>query len=248
MKTYQVLAVVLTVACGFWRHAGSDAEALALVDKAIHAHGGVDKLRAQGQAWKVKGYLEVFGMKQNYTADYVFVAPDKIRFDMHMEQSGKTITLAVATDGKDAFEQSGTFLRDMDKSKSAEFLERAYGMHLTQLYPLKDKAYTLKALGESKLDEQTITGIKVSSPGRRDVSLYFDKTGLLVKTSTRVHDEFSQKEVTQDTLRTGYRDRNGRKVFDKMVIQRDGKTFMVEEFNDQRSLDKVDSALFAKPK
>jgi hypothetical protein len=136
----------------------------------------------------------------------------------------------------------------MDKSKSAEFLERAYGMHLTQLYPLKDKAYTLKALGESKLDEQTITGIKVSSPGRRDVSLYFDKTGLLVKTSTRVHDEFSQKEVTQDTLRTGYRDRNGRKVFDKMVIQRDGKTFMVEEFNDQRSLDKVDSALFAKPK
>lgn len=248
MKTSQALACVLVIAWGAWCQAGSDAAAVAVVDKAIEAHGGVDKLRVKGQAWKAKGTMELFGMKQNYIADYVFAAPDKVRFDLHMEQGGQKIVLTVATDGKDAYERSGAMLRDMEKAKRAEFLHTAYVVHLSQLYPLKE-ASTLAALGESKLGDQTVTGVKVSSPDRRDVSLYFDKSnGLLVKTSTRVFDEFSQKEVTQDTLRSGYRDRDGRKVFDKMVILRDGKSFIVEEFSGQRILDKVDAALFAKPK
>ncbi len=250
MKTSHVLGSVLLLAWGSWCRAGSDAEALAVVSKALRAHGGESKLAGiKGQIWKAKGFMEFFGMKQDYIAEYTFAAPDKLRFDLDMEAGGKKVQITAATDGTNAYEQSGPMLRDMEKSKSAEFLHTAYVVHLSQLYPLKEKAFTLKALGDSKLGEQSVAGVKVSREGRRDVSLYFDKSsGLLAKTSTVVFDEFSKKDVVQDTLRSGYRDRDGLKVFDKMIIQRDGKTFIVEEFSDQRILDTVDAGIFAKPK
>jgi hypothetical protein len=250
MKTAQALAAIVLIAWGSTGQAGSDEQAVAVVDKALRAHGGEQKLAGiKGQAWKGKGYIELLGNKQDYTADYIFAPPNRVRFDMHIEAFGKKVMLTVATDGKDAYEQSGELLRDMEKTKRDEFLHTAYVVHISQLYPLKDKAFTLTSLGESKLGDEHVVGVKVARQGRRDVSLYFDKdSSLLVKTSTRVFDEFSKKEVTQDTLRSGYRDRDGLKVFDKMIIQRDAKTFIVEEFSDQRILEKVDPTIFAKPR
>jgi hypothetical protein len=137
----------------------------------------------------------------------------------------------------------------MEKAKSEEFSHNVYVMNLTQLYPLKEKEYTLTSLGESKVKDQPAVGVKVSRKGRRDVSLFFDKkTGLLIKSSTRVHDEFANKEVTQDVYLSNYRDLEGRKVFDRLTIERDGKPFVVEEFSDPKTMDKVDPGLFAKPK
>jgi len=104
------------------------------------------------------------------------------------------------------------------------------------------------SLGESKHGEQTMVGIKVTREGKRDVSMFFDKkTGLLTKVTSRVIDEFSKKEVTQDVVMTGYRDKDGVKVFDKMSILLDGKELLVEEMSDQKMLEKVDEKMFAKP-
>jgi hypothetical protein len=224
-------------------------EARTIVDKAIQAHGGAEKLaKMKAQGWKAKGKMTLGDQTMMYDCDYIFASPDKFRFDLQMEAGGKKILLTAATDGKAAWEQMVPMLRDMAKEKQEEFHHNVYVMYLLQLTPLKDKAFTLTSLGESKLGEQTLVGVKVTRPGRRDVSLYFDKkTGLLAKTSTRMFDEFSKKDVTQETFPTGYRDKDGRKVFDKLTIQRDGKELIVEEYSGQRILDKVDAKLFAKP-
>jgi hypothetical protein len=79
--------------------------------------------------------------------------------------------------------------------------------------------------------------------------MYFDKlTGLLTKSVTKVKDEFQGgKEITQEAIFTGYRDKDGHKVFDKLTLNRDGKPFIVEEFSDWRYMDKVDEKMFEKP-
>ena len=220
----------------------------AVVDRAIQAHGARRNLRAKAHAWKANGAMIMGGNKMAYTADYVFAVPGQMRFDLAMDNGGQKVELTAATDGKVAWEQMGTTLRDMPKEKQTEFIHTGYVMTLAHLTPLTDKAFTLTSLGESKVGDQTVNGIKVSHPERRDVSMFFDKkTGLLTKTSTRVMDEFQNKEVTQDAFFTGYQDKDGMKVFDKLTIQRDGKDFIVEEFSEQRVLDKFDRTKFTKP-
>ena len=231
------------------RGAESKDDPQAIVDKAIQAHGGADKLaKIKGQSWKAKGSMTAGGMKMTYDALYQFAPANHFRFDLEMEAGGNRIKLSAGTDGKAAWESLAPLVQDMAKEKQVEFHHNVYVMNLSQVTPLKDKAFTLTALGESKLGEQTLVGIKVAHKDRRDVHMYFDKkTGLLTKTSSRINDEFSKKEVEQATVLSGYRDRDGLKVFDKLTIQLDGKEFIVEEMSDQKYLEKPDLKQFAKP-
>ena len=238
MRTSYVVVGLLLLAPMGVGAAEQPEDARAIVDKAIKA-----------QSWTGKGKMFQGDVTLEYTAKYVIVAPDKLRFDLEMEPAGEKIKLAVATDGKAAWEQMGAELRDMPKDKQTEFHHNAYVMNLSRLLPLRDKAFTLTALGESKRGDQTLLGVKVTHEGRRDVSLFFDKkTGLLAGSRTRIKDEFQkQQEVTQDIAFSGYSDKGGVKVFDKLTIQRDGKEFLVEELSAQKVLDKVDAKQFAKP-
>lgn len=220
----------------------------AIVDRAIKAQGTEKLAKAKAHTWKVKGKLTMAENEMAYTADYLFAAPDKFRFDLDMEMGGEKMKISAASDGKVAWEKAQDMLREMEKQKQTEFQHNVYVHYLAQLTPLKDKAFTLTPLGESIHGDQTLVGIKAAHPGKRDVSLYFDtKTGLLTKTSTRVHDEFQDKEVTQDVFITGYRDKDGRKEFEKVTIHRDGKEFIVEEISGYKMLEKVDPKQFAKP-
>jgi hypothetical protein len=103
-------------------------------------------------------------------------------------------------------------------------------------------------VGEEKIDDKPAVSILVSRKGHPDVTLFFDKgSGLLVKSLTQVWDEFTDKEVAQEVLFLDYKDTDGRKVFNKMQIKRDGKMFIEEEFSDQQSSGKLDPKLFEKP-
>jgi hypothetical protein len=167
---------------------------------------------------------------------------------MQIDAAGQTIELIVVGDGKQAWEKAGDKMQEMAKDKLAEFQHMIYTMHLGQLIPLKDKTFTLTALGESKIGERPVLGVKVSRKGRRDVKLFFDKeTGLLAKNETRTLDEFTGKEVTQEAILTDYKDVSGQKRFHKLTLLRAGKLFVEEEFSDQQSHEKLDPKLFAKP-
>lgn len=225
-------------------------DAKAVLEWALKSHGGADKLaKVQAQSWKSKGKMVAAGQSIEYTAEYHLLNPMKMRFDMSMEFGGMKVNISAATDGTTAWESSGDMVREMTKEKTAEFNHNTYVMHVTQLFPLQDKAYTLTTLPDIKVGDQTLVGIKAAHAGRRDVSLFFDKkTGLLARTKTQVIDEFQNKEVTQETIVSGWRELDGFKVFDKIVIQRDGKDFIIEEFSAQKMLDKGDDKLFVKPK
>lgn len=224
-------------------------EAAAIIDKAVKAHGGADKLaKFQGEQWKAKGVMKVMGMELPYTADYSFQRPNLFRFDMAAEFGGQKIAITATTDGKQAWESAMGQVREMEAKKFEEFRHMVYVMGVSQLAPLKDKAFTLTAAGEAKVNDKPALAVKVAHKDRRDVTLFFDKeSGLLVKSETRVNDEFTNKEVAQETFFMDYQDKDGHKRFQKMIVKRDGKAFLEESFSEQKSLEKLDAKLFAKP-
>jgi outer membrane lipoprotein-sorting protein len=249
MRCKRAALVLVGLIAGLILPRASADDARTIVEQAIKAHGGADKLaRMSVGTWKVKGVLNALGMKVPYTGEYAFQMPDKFRMSFKMEFGGQGVDMVVVTDGKQAWEKAAGQVQEMPREKYNEFQHQVYVMNLSQLAPLLDKSHTLTSLGESKLGDKTVVGIKVAKPGKRDVAMFFDKdTMLLTKTSTRVMDEFTMKEAIQEVVMTGHRDIGGLKCFDKLTILRDGKPFVEEEFSDQRFLDKPDPKLFEKP-
>jgi hypothetical protein len=208
-----------------------DADAArAVIDKAIKAAGGEEKLaKFKSHTWKNRGTYYGMGVTDGvpYTANYAVAWPDKFRFEVE----GGFMTLVL--DGDKGWMQA------MD----------LYANGVTTLTPLKDKAFKLSLTGETKVNDKPALGIKVSHKDHQDVMLYFDKdSGLLVKSErkTKVPEE-GNKEVTQETLYGDYQDIEGAKMSLKITILRDGKKFVEGENFDIKPVDKLDDKTFAKP-
>jgi hypothetical protein len=221
----------------------------AIVEKAIKAAGGEEKLaKTKAEQWKAKGTIAMMGMKMTYSADYFFQKPGQMRFDIAVDIGEMKMNFTAATDGKVAWEKMGDMLQEMEAKKGKAFHDQVYTMHLCGVLPLKDKDYTLAMADEIKIDGKEAIGVKVTKKGQRDVTLYFDKkTGLLAKCASTVWDEFTDKEVSQEAFIMDWKEKDGMKHFGKLVIKRDGKDFITEEFSDQKSVDKFDAKTFAKP-
>lgn len=246
MRTFAICMVAVLLVSTSSRAAEEPA---AIIDKAIKAVGGEEKLaKTKAEQWKSKGTVELFGMKMAYTADYYFQKPDQMRFDIAMDVNGMKVKITAASDGKTPWESANDMVQDMAAKKARYFHDMIYTMNLCQILPLKDKDNTLKLVDEIKVDGKEAVGIKVSRKNERDVTLYFDKkTYHLVKSAGMIWDEFGDKDVMQENLISGWREKDGAWHFEKLIIMRDGKTFISEEFSDQKAMDKLDPKLFAKP-
>jgi hypothetical protein len=224
-------------------------DAIAIIDKSIKAYGGAEALdKTKIMQWRSKGTAHAMGVKIAYTADYSWQMPNKMRFDMDATFMDQKIAISAGSDGKTYWEKSMDTVRDMEKKKADAFRHQVYTMSLSLLVPLKGKEYTLSASGEEKIEGKPALGVLVSHKGTPDVMLYFDKEShLIVKQQTQIWDEFTDKDVNQEVFFSDYKDKDGTKIFAKMVIKRDGKIFVEEEFSDQKVTDKLDAKLFEKP-
>jgi hypothetical protein len=224
-------------------------DAAAIIDKAIKAQGGAEKLgKFKAEQWSAKGIVEVMGQKFEYTALYWYEDPERVRFEMETSFGGQKFTITAATDGKKCWEKVNDKLQDQGERKAKAFQHNAYAMHLCRLLPLKEKGLSLSVTGEEKIGGKPAVGILVSAKGHRDVTLFFDKeSSLLVKVMTDAWDEFADKDVPQEIIFADYKEKDGHKVFGKLTIKRDGKLFLEEELSGQKFLDKLDPKLFEKP-
>lgn len=225
-------------------------EPKAVIEKAITAAGGADKLaKARQQSWKAKSKMMSGGQEATGTVNYLFGQPDLFRLDREIVRGNQTVKITAATDGKTSWEQTGDAMQEMAKDKAAEFQHTVYVLYVSQLLPLRDKAFTLTAAGESKHGDRTLLGLKVSHAGKRDVTLYFDpKTHLLAKSSTVERDEWQgYKEVPHEEVIESYMDVDGMKVPAKLSIYRGGDLSIVQEYSGWTVSDKVDAKKFAKP-
>ncbi|MDB5310800.1 MAG: hypothetical protein JWO38_5002 [Gemmataceae bacterium] len=224
------------------------ADARALVDKAVKAHGGAELAKFSAYTVRMKGTVKPFDKVIAFTGVVASHGPDRQKVDIEVEDGGLKFRFVIVLNGDKGWHRSGDETKAMDKDELAEAKELAHAGWVTTLVPLKDKTFTLATVGEIKVDGRAAVGVKVSSKGRRDVDLYFVKeTGLLVKIESRVKDEGSGQEVTEETYPGEYKEVQGTKQPMKITRKRDGKAYIEGKVTGYDLAEKLDADVFAKP-
>jgi outer membrane lipoprotein-sorting protein len=250
-KTLCVTAVALALAAATAARADDKTETRAVIDKAIQARGGEEKL-AKVKAVTFKGKGKFYGMGEgiDYTGEWTIQPPDKLRFQIDSEANGMKFTFLWVFDGKKGWMKVGDNTMELSEEDIAEAKEDLYAGRVEMLLPLvKDKGFELSPLGEVKVEDQVAVGVRVAHKGHRDINLYFDKkTGLLLKSERTVKDQMmGGKERMQETLHSDYKDVGGVQHAMKAVIKRDGEKYVESEVSDFQTRDQIDDSAFAKP-
>lgn len=244
-----LIVAALTTAQGV--RADDKAEMKALIEKAVAAQGGKEKLAMiKATTYKSKGKVYTQGDDYDFTSDYAVQLPDKLRLRMEIESNGVKVTIVIVNDGKTAWRKVGKDTTEYSKEGFAEVQEDMYANRVEKLLTvLEDKDIELSPLGEIKVDDKAVVGMRVTHKGHRDVNLYFAKdSGLLVKSERIIKDQMhGGKEYRQEVFYRDYKDFGGIKRATKVDIKRDGEKFVESELSDFENKDMIDPAEFAKP-
>jgi len=228
----------------------ADKEVRAVVEKAIKAHGGADKLaKFKGAVVKGKGSADIGGMNVEYTSTTTLQLPDRMRLDVDLDVNGMKITFTQVLNGHKGWIKLLDKTKEMEKDHVAEAREQAHAAWVATLAPLTDKEFKLGSLGESKIDGKEAIGVQVARKDRRDVNLFFDKkSGMLLKSEFRTKDLLGDgKEFTAETFYSDYKEIDGAQHAMKQTQKRDGKDFGKNEISEIEKKDKFEDSVFAKP-
>jgi hypothetical protein len=222
----------------------------AVIDKAIKAHGGADKINKHkaGQV-KSKGTVDVNGMTIGYMEEAWFHLPDKLKSVQELDINGTAVKMMIGYDGKNAWINVNGMNIDMMLDKIADLMkEQVYLSEVSRLTVLKDKKFELSSLGEAKVQDKPAIGVRVASKGHKDINLYFDKdSGLLVKFEHRTTDLNTMQELNEERIFLEYSDHDGMKEPKRLQVNRDGKKYIEGEVLEVKYLDDIDDTQFSKP-
>lgn len=231
-------------------HAEADTSAREIVAKAIKAHGGEKAIKKhKASIVKSKGKFHGQGDALDFTGTASIQMPDRNRLEVEFDANGQKITFIRVFDGDKGWHSFNNMADDLSKEAIAEGQEEQYAQSVERLAPLTDKSYKLTALGESKVGDHPVLGVKVEREGHRPVSLFFDKEkNVLLKSETHGKDPMNGgKEFTAEKTYGDYKKVDGVMVAHKITIKRDGKNFVESEVTEAKFVDKLDDGLLVKP-
>ena len=227
-----------------------DAQARAVIEKAVKAHGGQEVLsKLPGISLKFKGKFHGMGDGLDMSGDVIAFGPDRQKIDLELKIGNDTLRIVNVLAGDKGWTRVGDMVQELTAEQLAEAREQAHSGWVTTLEPLlREKSFRFALIGEMKIDKQTTIGVKVSRKGHRDVDLYFDKeTGLLAKSETTIKEEGSDQEVTEESFFSEYKEFQGQKQATRFVIKRGGKLFLEGEATGYELSEKLSDDVFAKP-
>jgi hypothetical protein len=242
-----MLAMVLILAPA--SPARADEAANAVLDKAIKALGGAEKLGKLGTiSWKSKGKLSINDSDNDISIEATAQGLDHFRSEFQGEFGGNTVKGVSVINGNKAWRRFGDNTMEMDADAIANEKRTLY-INLTPvlILPLKGKGFKVETAGEEKVGDKPAVILKVTGPDGKDFKLFFDKeSGLPVKLTATVVG-FDGQDYVQDTTYSDYKDFGGIKKATKTESKRDGQKFITQEITEFKILDKPDPKLFAEP-
>lgn len=221
-----------------------------LLDKAVQAAGGADKLaKLQQVNWKAKGSHTEGGVTVEFSMDSSSKGFDKHRMEAEVTVNGMSMKGTLVINGDMAWAHFQGKTEEAPKEAIDIVKNLFHALRGAQmLTPLKDKAYKLAALGEVKLGDRPVVGLKVSREGYRDLDLFFDKqTGLPAKMAIRLPESPNGQEMEFEFLFENFKDFGGIKHFTTMTVQQGGNKKFTLEVSDIKPQDKLDDNAFGKP-
>jgi hypothetical protein len=242
-----MLAAVLILAPA--SPARADDATNAVLDKAIKALGGAEKLgKLETITWKSKGKITINDDDNDISIQATAQGLDHFRSEFQGEFGGNTIKGVSVINGDKAWRKFGDNSMEMDADALANEKRNLY-LNLTPvlILPLKGKGFKVEMAGEEKVGDKPAVILKVTGPDGKDFKLFFDKeSGLPVKLTATVVG-FNGEEYVQDTTYSDYKDFAGIKKATKVESKRDGQKFISSEITEFKAVDKPDPKTFAEP-
>ena len=226
-----------------------DAASREIVEKAIEKNGG-QKLLAKypGMTSKLKGTIQVNGAPVSFTGDLASQGADQQRISISFVLDGQSISFASVLNRDQGWLKINNDTVDMPAEQLAESKESAYSGWVSTLLPLQDKAFQLAPFGEIEIAGRKAIGVNVTREGHRPVNLFFDKETLrLVRSETRVRDEATAQEVTDESTFSEFKTVEGTQQAMKIVVKRNGKPHAEVEVEEVKPSEKLEDSVFAKP-
>ena len=227
----------------------AEAEARALVEKSIKAHGGADKLdRLRNVRLKLTGTIKANGVEAQFTGELATKLPDRSKLTLELDVNNVKILVVNVHQKAKAWARIAEQVEELSAERLLEQQMRSHQMHVANLVPLiKGKDHRLSPLGEIKVEGRPAVGVRVETKGRQDISLYFDKeNALLVKMERRGLD-LMQKDVAVEVFYSAYKEFDGVKQPTKRVTHHDGNVYTVVELTELRVDDQIADSEFERP-
>lgn len=253
MRHWWMGLAVVVAAAGATR---ADDKAVAVVKKAIEAHGGAANLEKYnaGKA-KMTGEMSVLGMDLEFTGTLAYSMPDRYRLQMTTEVMGQKMVIEQVVKGETA--KSSIKVGDMaipspgGDAEKEELKTAAVMQQAEQLTPLLDsKKFTIESAPEADVNGKKAAVVVVQPKAvKKEIKMFFDQdSGLLVKTAHRGTGpgaDGQPVEVDEETYHSDFKKIKGVQVATKLTVNHDGTKFMSVKLTDYDLLEKLDDKEFA---
>src|SRR6266566_4205971 len=204
MRIFVTSALAVGLVLGLSGGVRAQDEIKAVIEKAIKAHGGKEKIEKQKAVrTKSQGKLEIMGLTLPFTQEVAANPPEQFKESMSLDVMGQKVDVVTAySKGKAWISRNGADVPITDEIMDV-LKDAAYAMKLARFAFVSDKSFELSALGEIKVENKPALGIKVASKGHKDINLFFDKeSGLMVKVEKQSRDIASGKDVLEERIIT----------------------------------------------
>lgn len=226
-------------------------EPIDVLDKAITAHGGQEKL-ATSTSQKMTGKGTIVGPngeQYGFSATYYFDTPNRFRADYQMAIGDTSLPVVQILDGDQGWMKVGDQTAELTKDQMESFRASLQAHAALRLVPLLDKKkFSLSLVGEIEEDGETLIGITATNKDALDASIYFDaKTYLIAKQEYVSKNFYTGKQALTEMRASHYKKTQGVMLPMQVEYRLDGKKFMAAEFESVELVKQFDASLFAKP-
>ena len=235
--------------------AGSDDDVAQLIDRALKAHGGAERL-AQPRAYAVVVEMTAKSKRApagaSSTATHSFQPPNQYRLEEDTVRGGRPSKYIEVYNGSRGWTKRDGVLQAMAPRSAAQPPDVQQGFGYKFVLCLRDRNNTAAALGASKVGTTAVFGVKLTRPlgrGSEERRLYFDtETGLLLK--SELHARLSTGgELASEQTWADWKLIDGIAVPHRVTnaIRDAGGTVHERVFTDFKFVDKLDPKLFDRP-
>ena len=221
----------------------------ALVERAIQAHGGRERLaQVRADRVKLKGKLVVGSAEVPFVGETAVQPPGQYKSVVLLNPEGKPHTVVHLVNGP----RAGVFLdgeaQALQPAVAAQLRHTLALDQAMRLVPLlTEPTFALAPADPIKINGRPADGVKVTVRGQQELKLYFDRqTALLVKTEHSLPAP-GGKVVKHEGYYGAFRDLGGYMRPTRVVAYRDGKKVMEAQLLEARALERIDPAEFDRP-
>jgi len=232
-----------------------DKDVAAILDKAMKALGGEDKLsKIEAVTWKTTGWMNMLFQGAEHfkcTGELTIAGLDRSRSELIMlDPGGAKLRIRSILNGDNAWLSWGDV--PLKPTRHAPGLKRSVFLAMipVTLAPLKDPRFKIEVGGDEKVGNRPAVVLNVTCPDGETIKVSFDKeSGLPLKAVGKallIDDPDMDLDVTQEMIYSNYKDFGGIKTAAQVDFKSDGfnRKLEVIEF---KVLKQVDPSSFSPP-